>query len=351
VVALLVHNQLSFGNPNGVVCHTGAGYPSNVMMNALVVSDLHGNERLYELLLRIVESWKISSVFITGDLAAGVSDATELSSAETDDASEAQRRFLKDFFIPLFGAFLTKNRQTSVYVITGNDDRRINEPLLRDFDDVMKNFHLANNRLVGFRDAQRIRSFFPGEVPRLDVVGYPYVPLGAGLLMDWVKHENRVGIVPAGMDPCLGIEQSGIRTVAPETSTIEDDLSDLSSYLAGRNGDSEVRYDPSRTIHLFHAPPYNTPLDRVAPQGRYEFLDLPDHVGSSEIRRFIEREQPYLVLCGHCHESVVLDGYRTRLGSTHCVNPGSQTHIDVLSLVQFDPYEPENMKHLFVNAG
>ena len=197
-----------------------------------------------------------------------------------------------------------------------------------------------------------MRSFFPGEVPSLRVTGYPYVPLGGSLLLDWVKRENTVGIVPPGMDPCMDLEDSGVRSVAPceEETTIEEDLADFSSYLETHDRSAEISYDASRTIHLFHAPPYNTPLDQTAPQGRYEYLRLPDHIGSNEIRRFIEREQPHLVLCGHCHEAVVLGDYRTDLDKTRCVNPGSQTHLDVLSLVQFDPYRPTEMKHLFVNA-
>ena len=136
-----------------------------------------------------------------------------------------------------------------------------------------------------------------------------------------------------------------------DPTTIEEDLADFSAYLASQGRSSDVAYDVFRTIHLFHAPPYDTPLDQIAPQGRYEFLRLPDHVGSSEIRRFIEREQPYLAICGHCHEAPVLGDYKTDLGGTRCVNPGSQTHLDVLSVVQFDPYRPTDMKHLFVNAS
>ena len=94
----------------------------------------------------------------------------------------------------------------------------------------------------------------------------------------------------------------------------------------------------------------NAPLDWVAPQGRYGYLRLPDHVGSSEIRRFIKRTNPYLVLSGHCHESVIFGDYRTSVGSTPCVNPGSEAHANVLSVVQFDVFRPEEMKQFFIRA-
>lgn len=320
-------------------------------MNAIAVTDLHGNSQLYELLLRIVDLWKISSVFISGDLAPGIYEPTDISIVGIEEALDHQRTFFSDVFIPLFEVFLSSHLQTHVYAIMGNDDRRANESMLQEFDRTTRNFHLVNDRMVELRNAKQIRSFFPGEVPRLFVAGYPYVPLGGGLLMDWVKQENSLGLMPPGMDPFMDIDSYGIRTLKPRfNSTIEEDLADFSGYLAKWESGTMFEYDPAHTIHLFHAPPYNTPLDQIAPQGRYDFVRLPDHIGSSEIRRFIERAQPYLVLCGHCHEAVVLGDYKTDIDATRCVNPGSQTHINVLSIVQFDPYRPTEMKQFFINV-
>jgi uncharacterized protein len=58
-----------------------------------------------------------------------------------------------------------------------------------------------------------------------------------------------------------------------------------------------------------HAPPSETACDRL-PSG--------EHVGSSVIRAFIEREQPDVVLCGHIHESRGTD----TIGKTQIANPG-----------------------------
>ena len=321
------------------------------MMNAIAVTDLHGNSQLYELLLRIADLWKISSVFISGDLAPGAYGLSDVSIADCEEGADRQLSFFTDVFIPMIESFLGAHRHTHIYVIMGNDDRRVNEPLLQEFDTAVRNFHLLNDRLVEFCNAKQIRRFFPDEVPDLFVAGYPYVPIGGSLLMDWVKHENRVKLMPPGMESIMDIESSGVRSVPLiSDSTIEEDLSDFSRYLAQCGSADASAYDPACTIHLFHAPPYQTPLDHVAPQGRYDFVRLPDHIGSSGIRRFIESTQPHVVLCGHCHESVVLGDYRTDIGATRCVNPGSQTHINVLSIVQFDPYDPKSMKQFFINA-
>ena len=315
-------------------------------MHAIAVSDLHGNLLLYELLLRVADTWRISSIFIAGDLFPGGG----LQTSESDPAQEltrSQSDFLRRELIPLLESFFHGHRLTHVYAIQGNDDSRAIEGLLRDFDDATTNFHLINDRTVELVDSRQMHSFFPNEVPVLHVAGYPYVPPGAGLLMDWVKYENRVELRPPGTDPCTDLFASGIKTAdAVGVGTIAEDLDDFGQYLQADDG----AYDPGRTIHLFHAPPYDTALDWVPPGGTYQYLSLPDHVGSSEIRRFIEREQPYLVICGHCHESMVLGDYRTQIGRTPCVNPGSQSHIDVLSLVQFDVYDPRQMKQLFINA-
>lgn len=318
-------------------------------MEALVVTDLHGNLALYELLLRVAHLWKISSIFITGDLAPSALQDDE---KNADDAILVQKAFFAEEFIPLLKSFLLDHHHTNIYVIMGNDDRRIHEPLLAAFDQETPNFHLLNNRVITLRDAKKKQAFFPGEVPLLSVAGYPYVPPGGTLIMDWVKYENLVKLCPEGMDPCADIYELGITTAADGSqSTIAEDLRDFEAYLL-RNTTSErtIRYDPAKTIFLFHAPPYGTPLDWTTPQGHYGFLKLPDHVGSTEIRRFIQENQPYLVLCGHCHEAVVIGNYKVDLGQTRCVNPGSQTHLNVLSLVQFDLYNPHEMKQFFIHA-
>ena len=325
------------------------------MMQAVAVTDLHGNISLYELLLRVANLWKLTSIFITGDLAPSTLQVQQDSVKNItgrERGAVVQEKFFTDQFIPLLGSFLLEHRHTDIYTIMGNDDRRVNEPLLKAFDEDVTNFHLVNDQLVPLRDSHQKQSFFPGEIPRLWVAGYPYVPPGGSLLMDWVKYENRVKLRPSGMDSTTDIYDMGIATdTRAHSSTIADDLDDFEAYLQrDPHTKSKISYNPARTIHLFHASPYNTLLDWTTPRGRYDYLHLPDHVGSVEIRRFIERTQPYLVLSGHCHESVVIGNYKDDLGKTRCVNPGSQTHLNVLSLVQFDLYHPQEMKQFFIHA-
>jgi hypothetical protein len=290
-------------------------------------------------------------VFIAGDLLPGSDPLPGSEAGEAVDLVAVQRRFIEETLGPMFQSFLATHRHTHIYAIMGNDDCRANEGLLRQLDDATPGFHLVNDRLIELRDSRQMHAFFADEVPLLGVTGYPYVSPGAGMLVDWVKYENFVRLQSPHMDPCSDIYDVGIQTVPVRVqTTIAEDLADYGEYLRRKAGAGGFAYDPGRTIHLFHSPPYNTPLDWMPPPGRHDLLRLPDHVGSSEITRFIEREQPYMALCGHCHEAVVLGSYKTQLGETWCVNPGSQTHIDVLSVVQFNVYEPSEMKQLFINA-
>ena len=76
----------------------------------------------------------------------------------------------------------------------------------------------------------------------------------------------------------------------------------------------------------FHVPPYNSTID-MAPKldatlrpvyegGRPSFIP----VGSTSVRKVIEKYQPLVGLHGHIHESPGL----VKIGKTQCINPGSE---------------------------
>ena len=64
-----------------------------------------------------------------------------------------------------------------------------------------------------------------------------------------------------------------------------------------------------RTVFVPHAPPSQSTLDRTS--GGL-------HVGSISVRRFIERRQPTVTICGHIHESRGVE----KMGRTQVVNCG-----------------------------
>lgn len=66
-------------------------------------------------------------------------------------------------------------------------------------------------------------------------------------------------------------------------------------------------------ILVTHNPPYNTRADKLA---------IGEHVGSISIRRFIEKRQPIINICGHIHEARGKDS----IGRTIIVNVGPLKH-------------------------
>jgi Icc-related predicted phosphoesterase len=72
--------------------------------------------------------------------------------------------------------------------------------------------------------------------------------------------------------------------------------------------------DSKKAVLVTHAPPYRTKLDTV----------FGEHTGVTSIRKFIEKEQLALVICGHLHEN---SGKVDYIGKTKIVNPGKKGFI------------------------
>ena len=84
---------------------------------------------------------------------------------------------------------------------------------------------------------------------------------------------------------------------------------------------------PETSIFNFHCPPYDTQID-VAPKLDANLAPVltpggePEmaHVGSTSVRKVIEKLQPLAGLHGHIHESRGV----SKIGKTQCFNPGSE---------------------------
>jgi Icc-related predicted phosphoesterase len=161
------------------------------------------------------------------------------------------------------------------------------------------------------------------------VYGYACVPPTPFVLKDWECYDVSRYVPLGSVSP-----EEGLRSVPADESrvkwaTIQRDL------------DSLVGDEPlDRAVFLFHTPPYDTPLDRAALDGKTcEHVALDLHVGSIAVRRFIEERQPLLSLHGHIHESTRLTGeWKIRMGRTVCIN-GAHDGPE-LALVRFDLQSP-----------
>ncbi|MBM4169359.1 MAG: hypothetical protein FJ215_09410 [Ignavibacteria bacterium] len=269
------------------------------------VSDLHGKVARFRRLFAAIRRERPIAVFLGGDLF--VSPLQSLA-----DVKKAGRDTLQDVINP---GFKRLKRDLGVgyprvFVILGNDDGRMREAELEAGE---------RERLWDYVHAK--------HVPLNDyrVYGYTYVPPTPFFLKDWERYDVSKFVDPGCIPPEEGwhsIEE--LKTEAQRT-TIQDDL----DRLVGKE-------DLSRSIFLFHAPPYRTALDRAALDGKaFDHAPLDVHVGSIAIKRFIEARQPLLTLHGHVHESPRITGsWKECIGRTYAFSAAHDG--PELALIRFD---------------
>ncbi len=275
-------------------------------------TDLHGHTDRYEKLFGQIRNDKPAMLFLGGDL---LPHGFGLKSDFED--------FFHDFLLKGFRELKLEMEKyyPKVFLILGNDDPRINE----------NDFILAEASGEWQYMHQKKESF-----SGMDIYGYAYVPPTPFRLKDWERYDVSRYADPGCMHPLEGgfsVEPVG----DIEYQTIQDDL----EKLAGEN-------ELSRSIFLFHSPPYNTHLDRAALDGKLiDHVPLDVHVGSIAIRRFIEERQPAISLHGHIHESSSITGHwKEKLGNTLMINAAWAG--PELSLVRFDTETPEEAERLLL---
>lgn len=273
-------------------------------MKCLFVSDIHGKKKKYRKLFEIIKEESPEGLFIGGDIL-----------PQNIRSKGMMNDFVEKFIFKPIKEIKSK-KDLQVFLIMGNDDPRAFEDIFKDADekDIINYVH---NKSVKF-----------GE---FNVTGYAYIPPTPFQLKDWEKYDVSryvdIGAVPP---------EEGTRTVEPDRyevkyTTIEDDLEGLSELSS-----------PEKTIFLFHAPPYDSNLDRADLDGKkIDHAPLDVHVGSIAIQRFIHEKKPYLTLHGHVHESPRITGsWKERYDKTlsfSAAHAGSE-----LAVVRFDTDDIKN---------
>ena len=230
----------------------------------LYVTDVHGDEAVYEALLDKAMKNKVKAIIIGGD-------ATPLMAIYAVNSIQIQRNFLEMYLIPLLENF-KKISKIDIYMMMGNDDYKLNMDVLNKAEKkgTLKVMHEKINKIGGW-----------------NIVGYSCINPSDFLIFpiqDWIKKEEEI-------------------------------TKDLEKIIKG--------LDMKKTIIAPHPPPKDTELDML-----YDG----NHVGSRSLRAFIEKNQPYLVLSGHIHESPTMSGkIKDKIGKTLCIQPGNAkvTFIDL----------------------
>jgi Icc-related predicted phosphoesterase len=280
------------------------------MPRCFCASDLHGRVDRYAKLLAAVVAERPAAVFLAGDLLPSGLGMLEAVDPDHQD-------FINGYLAPALLRVRERlgSDYPAVFAILGNDDPRFEEAAM---------LEAGTRGLWRYAHDQRI------DWAGYTVYGYSCVPPTPFRLKDWERYD-----VSRYLDPGCSSPEEGWRTVPADRSdvrygTIRDDLQAL-------GGDRPL----DRAIMLFHCPPYRTPLDRAALDGKsVEFVPLDVHVGSIAIQRFIEARQPLVTLHGHVHESARLTGeWRTTIGRTHAFSAAHDG--PELALVRFDPEDLE----------
>ena len=258
----------------------------------------------YHALLGAARAERPAAIFLGGDLLPHMAAATDARGGH----------FVESVLEPAFAQLAAELGPDAprVFLIPGNDDPRCEEPAMESAEGAgaWTYMHQRHARWSGF-----------------DVYGYACVPPTPFLLKDWERYDVSTHLEPGAIPP-----EEGLHTVAVPSAreiryaTIRRDLDALT---AGA--------DLRRAICLFHAPPYQSALDRAALDGRtVDGVPLDVHVGSIAVRRFITARQPLVTLHGHVHESARLTGrWLERIGTTVAISAAHDG--PELALVRFDP--------------
>jgi len=270
------------------------------MNQCFFVSDLHGQTLRYEALFSKIKEEKPGAVFLGGDLLPSF-------------GSKSVRNFLDDY---LFQEFIALKKHLGsnyprVFLILGNDDGKSQE------EDLIR--YMIQDKIweyIHYKSAQ----FGPHNI-----FGYAYVPPTPFLNKDWERYD-----ISRFTDPgCVAPEEGWHSVEQPiniiQHATIKKDLNDLI-------GDMDL----SKSIFLFHTPPYQSKLDRAALDGKmFDHVPLDVHVGSIAVKDLILERQPLLTLHGHVHESARLTGsWKEQFGKTTSLSAAHDG--PELALVRFD---------------
>jgi len=276
-------------------------------LKCLFVTDLHGDKRKFDKLVKIIKKEKPQGVFIGGDVL-----------PNQFKIKKNMDEFIEKNILDKFTLF----NKIKFFIILGNDDPRIFETHFIDAEK-RKLIYYMSNKTVKFDN------YF--------VTGYSYIPPSPFQLKDWEKYDvsrfNDVGAI----SPEEGYRTVKIPIDEIRYSTISEDLEKLTH-------NSPV----DKTIFLFHCPPYKTKLDRAALDGKkVDHAPIDVHVGSIAIKRFIEKKQPFLTLHGHVHETVSLTGkWMEKIRNTYCFSASHNG--DELAVIIFNTENLEDAKRILI---
>ena len=246
----------------------------------LFAADLHGHREYYHAALDLARRLEASALLLGGDLA-------------PHGDVPSQREFYVEFLVPLLAAYRAEAGAAQIHFVLGNDDWSANLPLL------------TGSGIPGLHHVHREVRPLLGDSW---IAGLASVPMTPFRMKDWDRWEE--GLDPAAVLQGLRSGPDGL--LHPFDFRGREEAERLALDLEALEQGAGAARQP--LVCLFHGPPHGTSLDQIAGGA---------HVGSREVRRFLERARPLVSLHGHIHESPAVSGqFADLVGETICVNPG-----------------------------
>lgn len=286
------------------------------MNRCFFVSDIHGRKARWQSLFKMIFDESPLAVFIGGDIMPGFSAYKQ--------RNEEHRDFLADYFVPNLRRMKQEMNgdYPAIFLILGNDDGRKVESAIKKIEE---------EELISYIHYRKVK--FDG----VDVYGYNYISPSPFRLKDWERYDvSRFTDVG-----CVSPEEGSYTVAIPDNEkkyrTIKTDLTELTD-----------GQDMSKSVFLFHSPPYKSNLDRADLDGRMiDFTPVDVNVGSIAVRKFIETRQPLLTMHGHIHESARLTGsWRDKIGATECFSAAHDG--PELAVIKFDLKDPTEAERVLV---
>ena len=275
-------------------------------LNCIFVSDLHGKNKRYESLFEIILKEKPDAVFLGGDLLPNQFSLDSDMGKFIDNEIFSNIKKKKNY----------TNKNIKIFIILGNDDPRVYEHFFESAD---------KKGLIDYVHNKTVK------YGKLYVSGYAYVPPTPFQLKDWERYDVSRYVDVGAISPEKGKRTADVPADEIKYATISEDLDKLSK-----------NSPPGKTIFLLHSPPYNSLLDRADLHGKLvDHAPMDIHVGSIAIQRFINKQQPFLTLHGHVHESARLAGHwKEKFGKTFSFTAAHDG--PELALIRFDT---DNLKN------
>lgn len=260
-------------------------------MKVLYATDLHGQIGKFECLKKIIDDHDL--LIIGADLLPKGPGTT----------IEKIAHFIDDYLPSYFEYFDENYPDLQIIIDFGNDDRIMYYDMFKTVISRFDNVHRSHENVIYLRTWR-----FCGMhcVP-----DYPFD------IKDWVREDGDTVVYP---------RQNG--NPFHTNKGFSEKIDDLQAFILNRPSMySELSNMPDpddRTVYLIHAPPYASGLDKCF-NASLTKTAKPGPVGSKDVREWIEREQPFLTLHGHIHESYEMTKMAIMdIDDTICINPGQK---------------------------